>query len=282
MPAKRRVRQLTILLALVALLAPRPDPPPGRPAPRRPGPGWPGPAPWPRPSFQVVSIRGDVHVIPGDVHHPLGRLLDLDLFNVSALQRRGYGDARASSLPLIVQRHTASRPPALAGVTRVWLDRRFRATEHHRPRGRHRRRPGGRDHPGRAGRPVVHPGHRHLDGHPARGRGGRDHGPALARLDLGPDQGGADGDGQPPSRPERGRRGQPRPADADPGVPGSLRVRWRSPWPGGARRRPVPGRRWPPPAGGPPGRRRRPGRGRRWRARRARPHAGRSRPAARP
>jgi hypothetical protein len=43
-----------------------------------------------------VSIRGDVHVIPGDVHHLLGRLLDLDLFNVSALQRMGYGDARAS------------------------------------------------------------------------------------------------------------------------------------------------------------------------------------------
>ena len=52
----------------------------------------------------------------------------------------GYGDARASSLPLIVQRRTASRPPApaattatatrttgtLAEVTRVWLDRRFR------------------------------------------------------------------------------------------------------------------------------------------------------------
>ena len=80
--------------------------------------------------------------IPDDVHHLLGRMLDLDLFNVSALQRMGYGDARSPSLPLIVQRRTESRPPALATTTatarrtggtlaevrRIWLDRRFRAT----------------------------------------------------------------------------------------------------------------------------------------------------------
>jgi len=130
----------------------------------------------PRPSFQVTSVHGDLHVIPGDVLDLVGRLLDLDLFNVSALQRMGYADARAPSLPLIVQRRTAGRPPALAaaslrpvrelaslratavrqprvaaaklgaalaetdstgsrttgrlaGVTRVWLDRRFRATD---------------------------------------------------------------------------------------------------------------------------------------------------------
>jgi subtilisin family serine protease len=122
-----------------------------------------------------VSVRGDLHVIPADVRHLVGGLLDLDLFNVSALERMGYGDARAPSLPLIVQRRTAGRPPALAaaslrpvrelsslratavrqpraaaaklgaalaatgatatrttgalaGVRRVWLDRRFRAT----------------------------------------------------------------------------------------------------------------------------------------------------------
>lgn len=211
MAAKRRARQLAILLAVAALLVTAPGPaggtagaqaagaarlarsgqergvavtlltgdkvllrqrPGGRTsvqvvaAPRRGG----------RPSFQTVSVRGDVHVIPGDVHHLLGRLLDLELFNVSALQRMGYGDARSSSLPLIVQRRTASRPPALAaaslrpvrelsslratamrqpradaaklgaalagttatatrttgalaGVRRVWLDRRFRATD---------------------------------------------------------------------------------------------------------------------------------------------------------
>lgn len=147
MAAKRRARQLAILLAVAALLVTAPVPAAGaagaqtaaaarlarsgqergvavtlltgdkvllrkRPggrtsvqviaAPRRGG----------RPSFQTVSIRGDVHVIPGDVHHLLGRLLDLELFNVSALQRMGYGDARSSSLPLIVQRRTASRPPS--------------------------------------------------------------------------------------------------------------------------------------------------------------------------
>lgn len=152
MAAKRRARQLAILLAVAALLVTAPGPAAGtageqatgaarlarsgqergvavtlltgdkvllrqRPggrtsvqvvaAPRRGG----------RPSFQTVSVRGDVHVIPGDVHHLLGRLLDLELFNVSALQRMGYGDARSSSLPLIVQRRTASRPPALAAAS---------------------------------------------------------------------------------------------------------------------------------------------------------------------
>jgi subtilisin family serine protease len=213
MRATRRVRQLTILLAVAALLAAAPGTgatatsaaagtvaatrparlsqlrpvavtlvtgdkvlvrrqPDGRqavqviPAARRGASG----------TFQVVSIGGDLHVIPGDVHHLVGRLLDLELFNVSALARMGYTDARAPSLPLIVQRRTAHRPPALAaaalrpvrelaslratamrqpraaapklgaalagtretaggttgklaGVTRLWLDRRFRAAE---------------------------------------------------------------------------------------------------------------------------------------------------------
>jgi subtilisin family serine protease len=129
-----------------------------------------------RPHFEMVSVHGDLHVIPSDVHRLVGRVLDLDLFNVSALQRMGYTDTRAPSLPLIVQRRTTKRPPALvaaslrpvreltslratamrqpraaaaklgaalaqtgtsgsrttgklAGVTRVWLDRRFRATD---------------------------------------------------------------------------------------------------------------------------------------------------------
>src|SRR5829696_5261346 len=47
----------------------------------------------------------------------LGRVLDLDLFHVSELQRMGYGDARAPSLPLIVQRRTTSRPAALAAAS---------------------------------------------------------------------------------------------------------------------------------------------------------------------
>jgi hypothetical protein len=39
----------------------------------------------------VVKVHGDLHVIPGDVAHLVGSLLDLDLFNVSALQRMGGG-----------------------------------------------------------------------------------------------------------------------------------------------------------------------------------------------
>jgi subtilisin family serine protease len=210
MPTTRRVRHLTVLLAVAALLVTSSGPAAGtsaEPAPaaravraaqdravavtlltgdkvlvrQRPGQRQSvqvvaAKRPGARPSFQMVTVHGDLHVIPGDVAHLVGRLLDLDLFNVSALQRMGYADARAPSLPLIVQRRTARRPPALAaaslrpvrelaslratavrqpraaaaklgaalaetgtsgshttgklaGVTRVWLDRRFRATD---------------------------------------------------------------------------------------------------------------------------------------------------------
>jgi subtilisin family serine protease len=209
MPAKGRVRRLTILLAVAALLVTAPGPTAGagaqgaaasrgtRPGQERPVAITlltgdkvllrqrsgrqavqvvPARRPGARRGFQVVSVHGDLHVIPGDVHHLVGRLLDLDLFNVSALERMGYTDTRAPSLPLIVQRRTARRPPALAaaslrpvrelaslratavrqprtaaaklgaalagtgtvgsrttgrlaGVTQVWLDRRFRATD---------------------------------------------------------------------------------------------------------------------------------------------------------
>ena len=154
MRATRRVRQLTILLAVAALLvgaagpaagtgaqgagaaaAARParlsqvrpvavtlvtgdkvllrQQPGGRQAvqvvpARRPGAGT---------TFQIVSIGGDLHVIPGDVHRLIGRLLDLGLFDVSALARMGYADAKAPSLPLIVQRRTARRPAALAAAS---------------------------------------------------------------------------------------------------------------------------------------------------------------------
>jgi subtilisin family serine protease len=210
MPTTRRVRHLTVLLAVAALLVPSSGPaagtgaqtaPAARPARavqgravavtlltgdkvlvrQRPGQRQSvqvvaAKRPGARPTFQVVKVHGDLHVIPGDVARLVGSLLDLDLFNVSALQRMGYADARAPSLPLIVQRRTARRPPALAaaslrpvrelaslratavrqprvaaaklgaalaetgtsgsrttgklaGVTRVWLDRRFRATD---------------------------------------------------------------------------------------------------------------------------------------------------------
>jgi len=144
---KRRVRQLTILMVASALLATAAGPAggqagasarPGREArgvavtlltgdkvilrqlagerrsvhvipARRPG----GPA-----TFQTLSVRGDAYVLPSDVHALVGRLLDPALFNVSALARMGYGDAKAPSLPLIVQHaRTAKRPPALAAAS---------------------------------------------------------------------------------------------------------------------------------------------------------------------
>jgi hypothetical protein len=144
MPAMRRARQLSILLLVTALVAGASGPAAGaraqnagparatrvaqqRPVAvtlltgdkvllrRQPG-GRQAVQVLPRrgasPAFQVVSVRGDLHVIPADVRHLVGGLLDLDLFNVSALERMGYGDARAPSLPLIVQRRTAGRPPA--------------------------------------------------------------------------------------------------------------------------------------------------------------------------
>jgi subtilisin family serine protease len=144
---RRRVRQLTVLMVAGALLAAAAGPAGGQPGPptragreargvavtlltgdkvilrqlpgrrqsvqvlpaRRPG----GPA-----TFQTLSVRGDAYVLPSDVHALVGRLLDKELFNVSALARMGYGDAKAPSLPLIVQHaRTARRPPALAAAS---------------------------------------------------------------------------------------------------------------------------------------------------------------------
>ncbi len=70
----------------------------------------------PRPSGRSVGFRarrsgGDLHVIPVDVAGL--RQLDPALFNVSALIRQGYDDARSSTLPLIVQ--YASGAPAADG-----------------------------------------------------------------------------------------------------------------------------------------------------------------------
>jgi subtilisin family serine protease len=69
-------------------------------------------------TFQTLSVRGDAYVLPSDVRALVGRLLDKELFNVSALARMGYGDAKAPSLPLIVQHaRTATRPPGLAAAS---------------------------------------------------------------------------------------------------------------------------------------------------------------------
>jgi len=116
MPATRRARQLSILLLVSALVAGAPGPAVGaraqsagatrvaqqRPVAitlltgdkvllrRQPG-GRQAVQVLPRrgasPAFEVVSVRGDLHVIPADVRRLVGGLLDLDLFNVSALER---------------------------------------------------------------------------------------------------------------------------------------------------------------------------------------------------
>jgi hypothetical protein len=148
MAAKRRVRQLTILLAVAAVLVTGPGPA-GAVVPAS---GAAGPATGQRdrgvtvtlptgdeailrqepgdrrsvrvhaakgagraPTFQIVTVRGDIHVFPSDVRHLVGRLLDPELFNVSGLVRMGYADAKAATLPMIVQHAGTARRPA--GVT---------------------------------------------------------------------------------------------------------------------------------------------------------------------
>ena len=202
MAARRRIRRLTVLLSVAALLAATPGPAGGAGSPARAGRDrvaavtlltgdkvllrehgggrravqvLPARRTGRAASFRVASVRGDAYVVPSDVRGLVGRLLDPALFNVSALLRMGYGDARADSLPLIVQhaaaarsatalaaaslrpvrllgslRATAVRQPRpaaarlgaalaatarsprragpLAGVTRVWLDRRVHQT----------------------------------------------------------------------------------------------------------------------------------------------------------
>ncbi|MFC9970786.1 S8 family serine peptidase [Spirillospora sp. NPDC127200] len=112
-----------------------------------------------RPTFDTsISRNGHVIVVPSDVARLAGPVLDPALFDVTALIRQGYDDARSADIPLIVQggksarvqgfaaarelrslRAVAARQPkkravALgrsllsAGPTRVWLDRKVRTT----------------------------------------------------------------------------------------------------------------------------------------------------------
>ncbi|GAA2142086.1 S8 family peptidase [Streptomyces synnematoformans] len=118
-------------------------------------------------SFTTLHDDGDVYVVPDDVAGLVPRVLDIELFNVSALARMDYDDAATDALPLIVrgprplaaldaaadsrrlpsidaaavdvpkdaaaaftERLTApAGPRAAAGVTKVWLDREVRAAE---------------------------------------------------------------------------------------------------------------------------------------------------------
>lgn len=56
-------------------------------------------APGRRVTFQTTYVDGNVRVVPSDVAHLLGKVLDPQLFDVTTLARSGYHD----SLPLIVQ-----------------------------------------------------------------------------------------------------------------------------------------------------------------------------------
>ncbi|AZM44796.1 hypothetical protein DMB38_02265 [Streptomyces sp. WAC 06738] len=119
-------------------------------------------------SFTTLRDGDDVYVVPDDAAGLVPEVLDLELFNVTALVEMGYDDASTRALPLIVQgprplaaagdaaredalplpaldavavelpkkragtfAATLARPadPAAAGVRRVWLDRSLQAAE---------------------------------------------------------------------------------------------------------------------------------------------------------
>ncbi|WP_240662611.1 S8 family serine peptidase [Streptomyces sp. WAC 06738] len=118
-------------------------------------------------SFTTLHEGADVYVIPDAVARLVPGVLDIELFNVTALAAMDYDDAATDTLPLIVRgprplaalgeaadsrrlpsigatavdvpkdaaagfagRLTApAGPRAAAGVTKVWLDREVRATE---------------------------------------------------------------------------------------------------------------------------------------------------------
>ncbi|QKW32959.1 S8 family serine peptidase [Actinomadura sp. NAK00032] len=65
------------------------------------------------------QIRPDGHVVvtPVDVAGLVGRVLDPELFDVTALIAQGYDDARSKDLPLIVQREKGARPLSALGGT---------------------------------------------------------------------------------------------------------------------------------------------------------------------
>jgi subtilisin family serine protease len=64
------------------------------------------PAPRPggrRASFNTVTAKGDLYVVPADVAALVPAVLDRELFNVTGLVRQGYDDRRSSTLPLIIR-----------------------------------------------------------------------------------------------------------------------------------------------------------------------------------
>lgn len=65
------------------------------------------------------EIRPDGHVVvtPVDVAGLVGRVIDPELFDVTALIAQGYDDARSDDLPLIVQRSAGTSPRKALGGT---------------------------------------------------------------------------------------------------------------------------------------------------------------------
>ncbi len=119
----------------------------------------------PSPTFDIREIAGDVHVFPSDVARYVGQKLDGELFNVSELVLEGFDDSATKSLPVIVdyERTVGTLPPSLnrvstlesigafaarqpkenaaafgravaadanllAGVQKIWLDEKVKAT----------------------------------------------------------------------------------------------------------------------------------------------------------
>ena len=66
--------------------------------------------------FQTASVGGGLYVVPSDVQRLVGRSSTPTCSTSARLVRMRYDDARATDLPLIVQRTGTTRPPVLASA----------------------------------------------------------------------------------------------------------------------------------------------------------------------
>jgi subtilisin family serine protease len=71
-------------------------------------------------SFHAVKENGDLYVYPVEVGPYLGRQLDRQLFNLTALVEQGYADKASATLPVIVTlKEGATRSTLPGGITRT-------------------------------------------------------------------------------------------------------------------------------------------------------------------
>jgi subtilisin family serine protease len=71
-------------------------------------------------SFNAVQENGEVYVYPVEVGPYLGRQLDRQLFNLTALVEQGYADKASSAIPVIVSyRDGSTRTTMPAGITKT-------------------------------------------------------------------------------------------------------------------------------------------------------------------